>query len=137
MILSFLVILPTFGLNRRRFVDNGQLRRHCNLPFNHAFFAQNCLVLAQKLLKKYLSWFFVILVMIQAEWRRFVVSDIATTPIHYLEIFVMISIHLSCINIKNSKNIILHHKGQLGPDSAVNGIVSYEFLNTAMSVIYM
>ena len=45
----------TLGLNRRRFVDNGQLRRHCDLPFNYAFFAQNCLVLAQKLLKKYLS----------------------------------------------------------------------------------
>ena len=52
LILCFLVILTTFWANRRRFVDNGQLRRHCDLPFNYAFVAQNCLVLAQKILKK-------------------------------------------------------------------------------------
>ena len=103
LILCFLVILPTFGPNRRRFVHNGQLRRYYDLPFNYPFFAQNCLVLTKKILKKYFSWFFVVLITFQAKWRRFLVLDITTAPIRFDEIVLMISIYVSHINIKIAK----------------------------------
>ena len=123
-----------FGPHRRRFVDNGLLRRYFDLSFRYEFVAQNCLVLAQKILKKMCVFFFVILVTFQAKWRRFIVLDITTAPIHLLGIFVIISIYVSQINIKNRKNIILRHKGHLWPNGAANGVVSYGFLNTAILI---